>query len=143
MLKKNHSLQKNHSFLFRELQLITILLLIRNPCTSWSTRFISLEPCVGFSIFDSAWFLLKFIFLFNKKDGLFYLKRHNSFQNKNNRRATHGFAPRLLIFKLQHEVWKFFHIRVSWSSPKSDRETNFLNLENRTWGMSLFLNSNF
>ena len=28
------------------------------------------------------------------------LKRHNSFQNENNRKATHSFAPRPLIFNL-------------------------------------------
>ena len=33
---------------------------------SWSTRFVSLKRCVGFSIFDFISFLLKFIFLFNK-----------------------------------------------------------------------------
>ena len=33
---------------------------------SWSTRFVSLKPCVGFSIFDFISFLLKFIFLFKK-----------------------------------------------------------------------------
>ena len=43
------------------------------------------------------------------------LKRHNSF----------------LIFKLQEEVLKFNDICVSWSSPKTELETNFLNLENR------------
>ena len=33
------------------------------------------------------------------------LRRHNSIQkNKNNRKATHSFAPRPLIFKLQQEV---------------------------------------
>ena len=32
------------------------------------------------------------------------LKCHNSFQNKNNRKATHSFAPRPLIFMLQQEV---------------------------------------
>ena len=32
------------------------------------------------------------------------LKRHNSFQKQSNRKATHGFAPRPLIFKLQQEV---------------------------------------
>ena len=32
------------------------------------------------------------------------LKRHNSLQNKNNRKATQSFATRLLIFKLQQEV---------------------------------------
>ena len=48
---------------FRGLQLITVLLLIRNSYTS----FISLKLCVGFSIFDSVLFLLNFILLFNKK----------------------------------------------------------------------------
>ena len=32
------------------------------------------------------------------------LKRHNSFQNKNNRIATHSFAPISLILKLKQEV---------------------------------------
>ena len=32
------------------------------------------------------------------------LKRHNSFQNKNNRKTTYSFAPRPLILKLQQEV---------------------------------------
>ena len=32
------------------------------------------------------------------------LKRHNSFQNYNNRKATHGFGARSLIEKLQQEV---------------------------------------
>ena len=32
------------------------------------------------------------------------LKRHNSFQSQNNRKTTHSFATRPLIFKLQQEV---------------------------------------
>ena len=52
--------------------------------------------------------------------GSLALKRYDSFQNQNNRKATHGFAPRRLIFKLQQEVLKFNDICVSWSSPKSD-----------------------
>ena len=39
---------KNTLFFFRELQLVTVLLLIRNSYMSWSTRFISLKVCVGF-----------------------------------------------------------------------------------------------
>ena len=46
------------------------------------------------------------------------LKCHNSFQNENNREATHSFAPRPLIFKLQQEVLKFNDIFVSWSTLK-------------------------
>ena len=61
------------------------------------------------------------------------LKRHNSFQNYNNRKATHSFAPRPLIFKLQQEVLKFNDIFVSLGSPKTDPETNFLNLKNRSF----------
>ena len=58
-------------------------------------------------------------------------KRHNSFQNENNRKATHNFAPGPLIFKLQREVLKINNICVSWSSPKTDLVTNLLNSENR------------
>ena len=65
---------KNVLFFFRELQLITVLLLICHSYMSWSTRFVSLKLCVGFSIFDSVSFLLKFIFLFNKMHGLFDFK---------------------------------------------------------------------
>ena len=41
---------------------------------SWSMRFISSHVYVGFSIFNSTSFLLKFIFLCNKKHGLFDFK---------------------------------------------------------------------
>ena len=55
------------------------------------------------------------------------LKRHNSFQNQNNRKSTHSSTPRPLIFKLQQEVLKFNNICVSWSYPETDLVTNFLN----------------
>ena len=57
------------------------------------------------------------------------LKRHSSFQNQNDRKASHSFAPRPLIFKLQQEILKFDDICVSWSSPKTDLEQIF-KLEN-------------
>ena len=44
--------------------------LICDSYMCWSTRFVSLKLCVGFSVFDSDSFLLKFIFLFNKMHGL-------------------------------------------------------------------------
>ena len=59
--------------------------------------------------------------------------KHNYFQNENNRKATHSFAPRPLIFKLQQEVLKFNDICVSLNSPKTDLVINFLNLENRSF----------
>ena len=57
------------------------------------------------------------------------IKRRNSFQNSNNRKTKQSFAPRPMIFKLQQEFLKFNDICVSWSSPKTDLVTNFLNLE--------------
>ena len=62
------------AFFFRELQLITFLLLIYDSYMSLSTRFVSLKVCVGFSLFDFVSFLLKFIFLFNKMHELFDFK---------------------------------------------------------------------
>ena len=108
-------------FLFHEPQLITVLLLTWDSYMSWSTRFASLKLSVGFCIFD-FWFsfLLKLIFLFNKMhfDSL-ALKRSNSFQNQNSRKATHSFTLRPPSFKLQQDVWKFDDICVSWNSPKN------------------------
>ena len=71
------------SFFFRELQLITILLLICDSYLSWNTRFVSLKLCVGLPIFDVISFLLLKIFVQQKyrMHGLLTLKRHNSFQN--------------------------------------------------------------
>ena len=62
--------------------------------------------------------------------GSLTIKSLKSLQNKNNRIPTHSFATRSLIFKLQREVLKFNDICVSWSSPKTELETSFLNLEN-------------
>ena len=78
MLKKFPSdkikIQKMPSFFFRELQFITVLLLVCDFYMSWSTSFVSLKLCVVPSIFDSVSFFLKFIFLFNKMHGLFNFK---------------------------------------------------------------------
>ena len=65
------------------------------------------------------------------------LKRYNSFQNQNYRKAT--------LILLQIDLWllsfnKFCNC-VSWGSIKIHEE--FLNLENRSARGSLFLNSNF
>ena len=46
------------------------------------------------------------------------------------KKPSHCFLPTPLIFKLQQEVLKFNEICVNWSLPKTDLETNFLNLEN-------------
>ena len=63
------------SFFFRELQLITVLLLICDSSISGSTRFVSRKLCAGLSIFDSVIsFLLRIIFLFYKMHELFDFK---------------------------------------------------------------------
>ena len=75
MLKRSPSdkinVTKNALFFFRELQLITVLLLIRDSYISYNIRFVSLKVFLGFSISDSVSFSLKFIFLPNKKHGLY------------------------------------------------------------------------
>ena len=76
--------------------------------------------------------LLKFILLFNKMNELFDFKRSWFLSKSNNRKATHSFAPRPLIFKFHQEVLKFSDICVGCSPPKTDLETNFLSLANRS-----------
>ena len=95
-----------HYFFFRELQLITVFLFIRSFYTNWNTWLIFLKLCVGFSIFVFVSFLLNFIFLFTKSMDSLTLKLHNSFQNKNNRKARHSFAARPLIFKFSTRSFK-------------------------------------
>ena len=80
----------------------------------------------GGSIFDSVSFLLNFVF-FSTKSMDFLTLKHNSFKNKSNRKATHSFALRPLIFKMQQGVLKFNDICVSWGSPKTELEKNLLN----------------
>ena len=104
----NKRYKKQLPFTFCEFQLITALFLICDFYKSWSTRFVSLKLCVGFPIFNSVSFLKKFIFLFKKYKSIdsLTLKRHNSFQNYNNRKAIHGLTPRPLTFKRQKKSFK-------------------------------------
>ena len=118
-LKKSLSIketvQKIPSFFFRKLQLITVLL--------FNLRFLyELKHKVGLSktvcrIFHFQFrfvFIKVYVFLTKCMDSL-TLKRHNFFKNWNNRKATHSFVPRPLIFKLQQEVLKFNDIIMSRS----------------------------
>ena len=65
------------------------------------------------------------------------LKRHNFFQIENNEKATHSFAPRPLIFKVEQEVLKSNDISMSWSSPKLIWR-QILNLEDLSFGNASF-----
>ena len=59
---------KTALFFFRELQLITVLLLIRTSYTSWSTRFIFLRLCLGLSHFRFRFvFIAVYIFVQQKE----------------------------------------------------------------------------
>ena len=42
-------------------------------------------------------------------------------------------------FKLQQDFLKFSDICVSWNSPKTDLETNILNLKNRSFEVAVFV----
>ena len=86
----------------------------------------------GFSFSIMFRFYLNFYFCSTKCTDSLTLK-HNPFQNEDNGKATHSFAPRPLIFKFQLEVLKFNNICMTWSSPKTDQVTHFLNPENRSF----------
>ena len=74
----------------------------------------------------------RLIFCSTKYMDVLTLKRQISFQNQSNRKATHSFATRPLVFRLLKKVLKFNDICVSCSSPKTELVTNFLNLEHRS-----------
>ena len=98
-------------------------------------KLISLKMCVEFSIFDSASFLLKFMFLFNKKHWLFSFLII-TFKIKTVEK-TSSFNSSTMIFRLQEEIANLIKSAwVGWSSPKTDPKTNFLNLEN--WSFEYF-----
>ena len=86
------------SFFFRELQLITVLLLIRNIVHLSKTVWVILHLQLRL-----VFIKLYILFPIKSMDTL-TLKRHNSFQNKNNRKVTNSFPSRFLTFKLQEEV---------------------------------------
>ena len=115
-LRIKWTLQKMNSSFFGELQLITVLLLKRDSYA----KFVSQKLCMIFSIFSFVSFYQRLYFCLTKSKNSLTLKRHNSFQNKNNWKATHSFDPSLLVFKLQQEVLKFNDICVSCSSLKTD-----------------------
>ena len=115
-----------HSFFFREFRSFT-----------FNLHFLyELKHMVQFS--KTMWRIFHFRFCldFIKVCLFFYsltLKRGNSFQNENSRKATHSFAPKLLIFKLEKEVWKFNNISVSWSSKNWPGDELFKLRKSKFW----------
>ena len=64
---------RKHSYFFCELQFITFFL-IHDSHMSWTTRFMFLKVCAGFSVFDFVSFS-ELTFLFNKKHELFKMSQ--------------------------------------------------------------------
>ena len=93
-----------------------------------------------FSIPPRFYYTWTLYFCSSKSMDPWTLKRHNFFQNKNNRKATR-FCSQISDFKVATGSLEIQC--ASWSSPKTDLETNFLNLENRSLSMSHFLDINF
>ena len=122
---------KNALF-FRELQCITVCLLICDSYMSWSwnTRSVSLKNCVGFSIFNSVSFLLNFIFFVEQNAWPLSLWNVIIPFKIKVLEKPHTVLLLDLIFKLQQEVLKFSDICLSSSSPKIDLVKSFWNLEN-------------
>ena len=64
--------------------------------------FLSLASTVLFAIFTWSWINIYYVYMSyfdsSKNMDSFTLNLHNSFQNQNNRKAPHAFAPRSLIF---------------------------------------------
>ena len=96
---------KKYYFFFHNLLLITVLHLIRDSYKN--------KICISESVCGIFHFSFRFAFSFcsTKSVDFLTLKPHNSFQNENNRKAIHAFAPRPLIFKLEQEVLKYSDIR--------------------------------
>ena len=131
-------IQKMPSFFLHKPQLITVLLLICDSYMSWSTSFVSLKTVWNFPFLIPFRFYQSLNFCSTRYMDFLALKRLNSFQISNNRKTTNSFAPRPLIFKLQGEVLKFNDICVSWNSLKTDLETIFFNLRNRSFKNASF-----
>ena len=83
-------------------------------------------------------FIKVYIFVQQKAQTLLNIKHRNSFQNKNNRKATCSFASKHLIYNLQQDVLKFNDIFVSWSSPKLTWRQNFQTWKIQVLSLPLF-----
>ena len=99
------------------------------------------DPCKSVRVICHFRFHLVFtkVFIFVQQNS-FTLKCHNSFQNYNNRKATHSFPTRTLILsfknKFENSLISLISLIFAWvgAPQKTYLETNFLNLENRNFG---------
>ena len=90
------------TFFFHELQLISFTFNLKIFYELKQKDFLSTTLCGSFHFRFGFVFIKVYIFLQKKCMGTLSLKRHNPFENQNNRKTS--FATRPLIFKLQQEV---------------------------------------
>ena len=95
----------------------TVLLLICDSYMSWSKRLVSLKLCVGFSIFDSFSFLLKFLVLFHRMQGLFDFKTSIPFKFKIMEKPHTVFLPDLWLLSSNKKFNDIFWVRASKNRP--------------------------
>ena len=131
-------------FFFRELQLITVLLLICDSYMSWSTSFVSLNLWVGLSIFDSLSFVFIKAYIFVQKTAwtLWLQNIIDTFKIKIiEKRHTVFFAD--LWFLTCSKTFKLLWYLREFEFPKNWSGNKFLNLKIEVLRTSVFLNSNF
>ena len=98
----------------------TLVVIIKDYRTVW----------VNSEILFSSWVILN-VLSYEKNRVQFCLKWNTVSEKRSiNRKKLYTIFTKPLIFMLQQKYLKFNDICVSWSSPKPDLETIFLNLEN-------------
>ena len=88
-----------HSFFFRVLHIITVLLFKLQFLDELKHMVHLSETLCGIFHFRFRLVYIEVYILSTKNMDSLTLKRHNSFQNQNNRKAMDSFTPRPLIFK--------------------------------------------
>ena len=106
---------KMPSFFFRELQ--HSFTFNSRFYMSWSKRLVSLKLCVGFSIFDSVSFLLKFLVLFHRMQGLFDFKTSIPFKFKIMEKPHTVLLSDLWLLSSNKKFNDIFWVRASKNRP--------------------------
>ena len=134
-----------HSFFFRELQLITVLLLIWSFYTSWSTWLISLKLCVVVHFWLRLIFTKVFILDQQKPQTLWPFQQNfiTPFKEKVIEKRQTVLLPDLWLLS---SIKKFENSMIpAWTEapPKMTWRRTFQTKKIEVWSKSLFLISNF
>ena len=93
-----------HSFFFRKLQFITVLLLTLQFLYELKHMVHLSKTACGIFHFRFCLVFIELYIFVQQKAWTLTLEHYNSFQKKNYGKTTLSFAPSPLIFKLQQEV---------------------------------------